>query len=104
MPPTTLDINKINDIIHGRIRLGMMVYLANTDNASFTELIEKLDVTRGNLSVNIRKLEDAGYIRVEKTFAGRKPLTTCRITGTGRKALSLYLDALNDVLSSVPKD
>ncbi|WND02903.1 transcriptional regulator [Temperatibacter marinus] len=101
MSTPELQINKINEIIHGRIRLGIMVYLANADTASFVELKTSLEVTQGNLSVNIRKLEEASYIKVEKSFAGRKPLTTCRITHMGREALSIYLDTLKSVLSNV---
>ncbi len=92
------DIDKINAVIHGRLRLGVMAYLANAEAASFTELKNVLKVTQGNLSVQMRKLEDADYIEIEKSIVGRKPLTTVRITKTGRKAFAAYLDALSSVL------
>jgi len=60
------DIDKINEVIHGRLRLGIMTYLANSETASFTELKKVLNVTQGNLSVQIRKLDDAGYIKIDK--------------------------------------
>ncbi len=96
-------IDRIDEVIHGRLRLGIMAYLANAETASFTELKDELGATQGNLSVQMRKLEEAGYIKVEKRFAGRKPLTTLRITSVGRSALAAYLDALSDVLGLTPK-
>jgi len=97
------DIDKISDIIHGRLRLGVMAYLANAESASFTELKLALNVTQGNLSIQMRKLEDAGYIKIEKSFAGRKPLTTIRLTPTGKTAFAAYIEALSDVLGGALK-
>jgi len=81
--------------IQGRIRLGVMAHLASTDVADFKVLLERLQCTDGNLSFHLRKLEDAGFVLVEKTFAGRKPLTRVRITAPGRRAVMDYLDALD---------
>lgn len=78
-----------------------MAYLANAEAASFTELKSALNVTQGNLSVQMRKLSDAGYIRIDKTFVGEKPLTTLHITPLGHKAFSNYLEALSNVLGDV---
>lgn len=88
------DIGKLDDVIHGRMRLGIMAYLAQNEVADFNELKALLDATQGNLSVHLRKLEDAGYIGIEKSFLGRKPLTRARITAAGRKAFGAYLEAL----------
>jgi DNA-binding MarR family transcriptional regulator len=99
-----LGIDKISDIIHGRLRLGVMAYLANAEAASFTELKTALNVTQGNLSIQMRKLEDAGYIQIEKKIVGRKPLTTIRMTKLGRKDFALYIEALSGVLSGVLKE
>ena len=88
------DIGRIDDVIHGRLRLGVMAYLANAEVADFNELKRVLQVTQGNLSVQLRKLEDAGYIGIEKSFLGRKPLTRIRITAAGRKAFAGYLEAI----------
>ncbi len=92
------DIGKIDDVIHGRLRLGVMAYLANAEVADFNELKSVLEVTQGNLSVQLRKLEDAGYVTIEKGFLGRKPRTQIRITGTGRKAFAAYLDAIGKLI------
>ena len=88
------DIEKIDEVIHGRVRLGVMAYLAATDAAEFNQLKEKLGATDGTLSVHLRKLEEPGYIAIEKTFRDRRPLTRARLTAQGRKAFKAYLDAL----------
>ena len=91
-------IGQIDDIIHGRMRLGIMVYLAENEVAEFTELKRVLEATQGNLSVHMRKLEEAAYVEIEKTYAGRKGLTRIRITPKGRKAFALYVEALAGLL------
>ncbi len=92
------DIGKIDDVIHGRMRLGIMAYLADAEAADFNELKALLQATQGNLSVHLRKLEEAGYIAIEKSFLGRKPLTRARMTGAGRKAFAAYLEALGKLI------
>jgi DNA-binding MarR family transcriptional regulator len=92
------EIDRIDDVIHGRLRLGVMAYLANAEVADFNELKTVLQVTQGNLSAQLRKLEDAGYVAIEKGFVGRKPRTQIRITSTGRTAFARYLKALNDLI------
>ncbi|NEX93989.1 transcriptional regulator [Caulobacter sp. 17J65-9] len=93
-----LDVERIDEVIHGRLRLGIMVYLADAEVADFVELKAALGATQGNLSVHLRKLEDAGYVAIEKSFLGRKPLTRIRITDAGRKAFAAYLEALEAVV------
>ena len=88
------DIGKLDEVIHGRMRLGIMAYLADVEVADFNELKAVLQATQGNLSVHLRKLEDAHYIEIEKSFLGRKPLTRARITQRGRKAFADYLTAI----------
>ncbi|HET6971085.1 MAG TPA: transcriptional regulator [Phenylobacterium sp.] len=96
------DIGKIDDVIHGRLRLGVMAYLANAEVADFNELKAVLEVTQGNLSVQLRKLEDAGYVTIEKGFLGRKPRTQVRISAAGRAAFAAYLEALGQVIGQSP--
>jgi|TARA_R110002124_G_scaffold156882_7_gene324012 DNA-binding HxlR family transcriptional regulator len=93
------DIGQIDEVIHGRVRLGIMAYLSATDSANFNELKEKLQTTDGNLSVHLRKLEDAGFVTVTKTFQGRKPLTRASMTGPGREAFVAYLDAMSGLVA-----
>jgi DNA-binding MarR family transcriptional regulator len=92
------DIGKLDDVIHGRMRLGIMAYLAGAEVADFNELRRVLEATQGNLSIHLRKLEDAGYIEIDKSFLGRKPLTRARITTAGRAAFAEYLDAIGKLV------
>ena len=87
-------IADIDEVIHGRVRLGLMAYLSGADTADFNELKTRLQVTDGNLSVHLRKLEDAGFVEVLKSFQGRRPLTRARLTDPGRKAFVDYLDSM----------
>ena len=81
------DIARLDDVIHGRLRLGIMAYLANAEVADFNELKAVLQATQGNLSIHLRKLEEAGYVEIEKTYAGRNPVTALtRTSKSSRKA------------------
>ena len=93
------DHNAIDDVIHGRIRLGVVAYLSAVESALFSELRDKVGATDGNLSAHLRKLEDAGYVRADKSFVNRKPQTRLSLTATGRKAWIAWLtqmEALRD--------
>jgi DNA-binding MarR family transcriptional regulator len=92
------DVEAIDDVIHGRLRLGIMAYLAKHETADFTELKTALNATQGNLSIQLRKLEDAGYVVIEKSFVDRKPLTRTQLTRGGRKAFLAYLDAMSKLI------
>ena len=87
-------------LLTDRLRLGMLSSLAVSKTLSFTELKRLLDATDGNLSVHARKLEDAGYVKCEKTFAGRVPRTEYRITAAGRKALERYLKHMEALIKA----
>jgi DNA-binding transcriptional ArsR family regulator len=93
------DIGGIDEVIHGRLRLGIMAYLADVEVADFTELKTLLDATQGNLSIHLRKLEDAGYVAIDKSFLGRKPLTRARMTDAGRLAFATYLEAIGKLVA-----
>ena len=94
------DISRIDDVIHGRIRLGIMAFLSGVESANFNELKARLQTTDGNLSVHLRKLEEAGLVAVTKRFEGRKPLTEARMTPAGREAFVGYLDAMQGLIRS----
>ena len=98
------DITGIDEVIHGRLRLGIMAYLAGGGGgaADFNELKSRLQASDGNLSVHLRKLEEAGYVAIDKSFVGRKPLTTVRLTPPGRKAFLAYLDAISRLVETRP--
>ncbi len=92
------DYREIDDVIHGRVRLSVMAYLSGAGAADFTQLRRKVGVTDGNLSVHIRKLEEADYIKVEKKFAGRRPLTICHLTKKGREAWIAYIARMETLM------
>ena len=92
------DLGGIDDVIHGRMRLGIMVYLSDVDVADFTELKTVLEATQGNLSVHLKKLEEAGYVAIAKSFVNNKPLTRVSITPEGRRAFADYLEAIGRLI------
>lgn len=92
------DINRLDDAIHGRLRLGIMAYLADAEAADFNELKGVLEATQGNLSVHLSKLEDAGYVEIVKGYQGKKPLTRVHITPAGRQAFARYLEVLSGLV------
>ena len=91
------DIGGIDEVVHGRLRLGVMAYLsgAGAGSADFNELKTRLQASDGNLSVHLRKLEDAGYVAIDKSFVDRKSLTQVRLTPAGRDAFIAYLAAMS---------
>lgn len=91
-------LDSLDDVIHGRLRLGIMAYLSTAESADFNTLKARTQSSDGNLSIQLRKLEDAGYVGIEKSFAGKKPLTTVRLTDEGRVAYIRYLDALRGLI------
>ena len=95
---SAFDITEIDDVIHGRLRLGVMAYLSGSGVADFNTLKAALQASDGNLSVHLRKLEEAGYVAISKTFVGRKPLTRVALTDKGRSAFVAYLDAIEKLL------
>lgn len=98
MKATDFDYREIDDVIHGRVRLAVMAYLAGAGAADFNELKDRVGGTDGNLSVHLRKLEDAGYVAVKKGVQGRRPLTTVSLTKKGREAWIAYIARMEDLL------
>jgi DNA-binding MarR family transcriptional regulator len=92
---------QIDQIIHERLRLGIVCALAVHDALTFTELRDLLQTTDGNLSVQARKLEEAGYVTCTKRFEARKPKTTYKLTTRGRAALETYLTTLSEMLPAI---
>ena len=83
-------INDLDRLIHEPARLMIVSILAATASADFLYLERETGLTRGNLSAHLGKLEEAGYIKIEKTYKGRLPLTICKLTPDGRKAFLAY--------------
>jgi DNA-binding MarR family transcriptional regulator len=91
----------LDRLVHDRVRLGMLSALAVSEKLGFTELRSVLDTTDGNLSAHARKLEEAGYITVEKTFRDRTPHTEFTLTIAGRSALEVYLNHMESLVRAV---
>ena len=92
---------ELDRLIHERLRLGIISALAVTERLTFNDLKRLLQTTDGNLSVHARKLEDAEYIAVEKSFEGRVPRTEYRLTAAGRRALEKYLVHMEAIIKAV---
>ena len=97
-------ITNIDPLIHAPTRLKIMAYLSIVESADFTFLMNQTGLTRGNLSVNLRKLEDAGYVSIKKVFVDRIPRTLIRLTGEGRLAIQAYRENMQQVLNELLGD
>jgi DNA-binding MarR family transcriptional regulator len=92
---------KLDKLIHERLRLGLLTALSVNDALTFNELKKLLDSSDGNLSVHARKLEEAGYISVAKSFDGRMPRTDYRLTAAGKRALERYLNHMEALIQAM---
>jgi DNA-binding PadR family transcriptional regulator len=91
----------LDRIIHGPLRLGIVVALAQAERRTFTELRASLAATDGNLNASLQKLEQAGYVAAAKKTGGRVPVTEYQLTRAGQKALAGYLEQLETILGPV---
>lgn len=91
-------LRELNPLLHSELRLAIISILISVESADFVYLREQTGATAGNLSVQIDKLQQAGYILVEKSFNGKKPRTTCSITEQGVAAFEEYVDALRSYI------
>jgi DNA-binding MarR family transcriptional regulator len=88
----------LDPLLHSQLRLAVMSLLISLESAEFTFLKEKTNSTAGNLSIQLDKLSEAGYITITKTFRGKRPLTTCAITTNGIQAFEKYVKALKEYI------
>jgi len=88
----------LDPILHSQVRLAVMSVLISVKSAEFSFLLENINTTKGNLSFQLTKLKDTGYIEIKKSFRGNYPLTTCEITEKGINAYEKYVNALEDYL------
>jgi DNA-binding PadR family transcriptional regulator len=89
---------ELNPIVHGKLRLALLSLLSGVESGEFTWLRSKTGSTDGNLGAQLLKLEEAGYVLMEKKFVARKPMTVYRMTEAGRAALTEYVQALRSLL------
>jgi DNA-binding PadR family transcriptional regulator len=99
-PEPETGLPELNPVIHGKLRLALLSLLSTVEEAEFTWLRAKTGSTDGNLGAQLLKLEEAGYVEVEKKFVLRKPQTLYRMTDAGRQALTDYVQALKQLLGS----
>ena len=89
---------RLDRVIHEKGRMAIMSMLAASAELSFTELRDALGMTDGNLTTHIRTLQEAGYVAVSKSYQNHRPLTTCSLTAAGRKAFTLYVNLLEQIV------
>src|SRR6476620_9531657 len=99
--PAAVTAEKLDRLIHERLRLGILSALSVNESLTFNELKKLLDTTDGNLSVHARKLEEAGYVGCTKTFEGRMPRSDYKLTAAGRRALERYLDHMEALIQAM---
>ncbi len=92
------DYQQLDEIIHSRIRLAIMSVLISTDEADFNFIKEKINATDGNLSVHLKKLEDAEYLSVKKEFLDKKPHSIYKLTKKGKTAFEKYIEQLEKLI------
>jgi DNA-binding transcriptional ArsR family regulator len=91
-------LDELDPLLHERGRLAIVAVLAAVDHLSFTGLRDTLEMTDGNLSIHLQKLEEKGYVTITKQFVGRRPQTTCGLTRPGRQAFTRYLNHLEAIV------
>ncbi|MGA2633433.1 MAG: transcriptional regulator [Terracidiphilus sp.] len=94
------ELPELNPVVHGKLRLALLSLLSGVEEAEFTWLRSRTGSTDGNLGAQLQKLEEAGYVIVEKKFVQRKPQTLYRMTEAGREALTEYVQALKQMLGA----
>lgn len=92
-------MKELDPILHSRLRLAIMSLLLTNEEITFPYVVEETGASRGNVSVQITNLEEAGYLEVTKSFEDRKPKTTLKITKKGENAMEEYAKALKDYLN-----
>ena len=94
------ELPELNPVIHGKLRLALLSLLSSVEEAEFTWLRARTGSTDGNLGAHLLKLEEAGYVAMEKKFVARKPVTLYRMTEAGRTALEHYIASLKSLLGT----
>lgn len=92
-------MKELDPLLHNQLRLSIMSLLTASEQISFNYILEQTEASRGNVSVQISKLEEAGYLEVSKSFIKKRPLTTMKITRKGLDAMDAYTSALKDYLN-----
>jgi len=91
-------VTELDRLIHEPARLLIVTILSSVESADFLYLQRETELTKGNLSAHLRKLEDAGYVNIQKTFKGKLPLTVCKLTAAGTKAVTQYRQQMQNFM------
>ena len=98
MSASVQNLSGLDRVIHEPARLMLVALLSAVESADFLYLLKESELTKGNLSVHLSKLEEAGYVEAEKTFRGKMPHTEYRLTSKGKSAFDQYRKSLSSVL------
>ncbi len=94
----------LDPLLHSQVRLAIMSILIGVSSAEFVFLLEHIKTTKGNLSFQLNKLKEAGYVNIKKSFKGNYPLTTCMITYKGIEAYEVYINSISDYFKGFNKN
>jgi DNA-binding MarR family transcriptional regulator len=103
MPDGFLAMAAVNRLIHEPARLIIVTILYTVESADFLYLLRETGLTKGNLGAHLAKLEEAGYVRIEKTYRGKVPQTICSLTDEGRAAFREYRERVRQAIDSLPE-
>ena len=99
--PAPFDVKQIDEVVHGPVRLGTLAYLSTAGSVEFQELKRRLATTDGNLATHLRRLDNAGYIAIDKQGTGRGSVTRITLTPAGRRAFLAYLDTMTNLANEI---
>jgi DNA-binding transcriptional ArsR family regulator len=99
-----MNFKNLDPILHSQVRLAIMSVLVAVESAEFSFLLESIKTTKGNLSFQLKKLNEAKYIQIKKSFRGNYPLTTCKITEKGLAAYETYVNSIDEYFIAFKKD
>jgi DNA-binding MarR family transcriptional regulator len=97
-------LRNVDRLLHEPARLMIVTTLYPLEKADFLYLLRECGLTKGNLSAHLMKLEEAGYVEIEKTFRGKLPLTLIKLTQQGRNALTEYRKTLQEIMKNIPEE
>lgn len=99
-----MTFKNLDPMLHSQVRLAIMSVLVTVESAEFSFLLENINTTKGNMSFQLKKLSEANYIQIKKSFRGNYPLTTCKITETGIAAYETYVNSIDEYFSAFRKE
>lgn len=99
-----MTFKNLDPLLHSQVRLAIMSVLVTVKSAEFSFLLENINTTKGNLSFQLKKLSEANYVQIKKSFRGNYPLTTCKINEIGLAAYETYVNSIDEYFSAFRKE